>query len=91
MKLVLPDDRDRRKRDDDVDDRQAEGQHGGHNSAEEQQQNDQRHRDAEPLTLLQVVPRQLVVLEGYAGVSADEYAKIVRLVHLVDRYTYTLT
>ena len=60
------------------------GRKGGDDSAEERQQNDERDRDAEPLPLLQVFGTQLVVLEGYAGVSADEHAKVVRAVRFPD-------
>ena len=63
---------------------QPQRQQGGDDGAEERQQNDERDRDAEPLSLLQVFGTQLVVLEGYAGVSADEHAKVVRSVRFPD-------
>ena len=87
---VLADHRDRRHRDDDGDDRQTEGQHGGHYSAKEQQQYDQRHRDAEPLALLKIVRRQLVVLECHAGVTADQHTKVVRCVSLLHPVDHVL-
>ena len=60
------------------------GRMSGDDGAEEQQQDDERNGDAEPLSLLKVVPRQLVVLEGYAGVSSYEHAKVVRRVCFFD-------
>lgn len=44
----------------------------------------QRDGNAESLPLLQVMRAHLVVLEGYAGVAADEHAEVIRFVGFLD-------
>ena len=59
-------------------------QKDGDDSAEEHQQNDQLYGDAKSLPFLQVCRAHLVVLESYAGISANEHAKVGRFVGFLD-------
>ena len=52
--------------------------------AEQRQEDNQRYGDADPFPLLEVFRTQLVVLERYARVAADEHQEVVRLVRLLD-------
>ena len=80
----MADDSHRTQRQDYGNNGQPQRQQGGDDRAEQGQQNDQRDRNADPLSVLQVFRTQLVVLEGHAGVAADEHPKAVHPVLTVD-------